>query len=62
VTGFLAAALTGAVIALFFWARDNDRRTEVLSRANGLRAQELARLRARIEVLERAHNRKEGTG
>lgn len=59
--GFLIAALTGAVIALFCMARDTHRRTEVLSRANGLRAQELARLRARIEVLERAQDLKPGT-
>jgi len=36
-------------------ARNTHRRTEVLSRANGKRLQELARLRARIEALERAH-------
>lgn len=59
--GFLITALTGAVIALLWIAGSTHRRTEILSRANGLRAQELARLRARIEALERAQDPKPGT-
>ena len=59
--GFLITALTGAVVALLWMVRSTHRRTEVLSRANGKRLQELARLRARIEVLERAQGLKPGT-
>ena len=59
--GFLITALTGAVVALLWMARNTHRRTEVLSRANGKRLQELARLRARIEVLERSAGFTPGT-
>lgn len=59
--GVLITALTCAVVALLWMARSTHRRTEVLSRANGKRLQELARLRARIEALERAQGIKPGT-
>ena len=52
ITGALIAALIGAVIVLFFWARDNDRQIEVLARANGQRLQDHVQLRVRVEALE----------
>ena len=60
-TGALIAVLIGAVTVLFFWARDNDRQIETLLRVNGQRLQDLARLPAHIEVLERAQGLKPGT-